>query len=150
MYLRLLVIFVIVGLTSCANIGSNISPPKVSVVSIELLSVENLRPKFAVHLSVLNQNAVSIPISGLAYDISLNGNEVFSGATSDVPTIPAYEEVPVRIEMSANLLKSISFINGLMTGSFTTLNYSIDAKVKVSGIIIPFHITEEGTVGFIQ
>jgi LEA14-like dessication related protein len=148
--LRLLVAFVLLGLASCASLNGIVSPPKISISGIELLPTNNLQPKFAVHLNILNQNAVAIPVTGLSYNISLNGSEVFSGATSNVPVLPAYEEVPVRLEVSANLLQSISFINGLMKGSFSALDYSIDAKVKVSGVITPFHIVEAGRVDFIQ
>lgn len=136
----------LVVLSGCATLDRFVDPPRVSVTNIEVLPSQGLQPRFAVYLNILNSNPVSIPISGIAYDISLNGYEVFSGATSDVPSIPAYEEVPLRVEVGANLLQSIGFMTSLMNGQFETLDYAIESKISVSGITRAFTVTEVGQV----
>ena len=145
---RLFMVFVALVLSSCATLDRFVDPPRVTVTNIEVLPMQGMEPRFAVTLNILNSNPVSIPITGLAYDINLNGYEVFSGVTTDVPTIPAYKEVPLRVELGTNLLQSIGFVTSLMREQFDTLDYSIDSKISVAGITRAFSVSESGQVSF--
>ena len=147
---RVIVVCIVISLGSCALFEGILSSPKVSITNVEVLSSQGFQPKFAVHLNILNPNSVPIPISGFSYVINLNGYELFSGATNDVPIIPAYSDVPVRVEVAANLMQSIGFMTQLLSGTISTLNYTIDAKVKVGGVFMPYDITEQGQVAFEQ
>lgn len=144
--MRLCILLISFGLGSCATLDRFVDPPSVSITNIEVLPSQGFQPRFAVYLNIVNPNPLPIPVTGLAYEINLNGYEVFNGATSDVPSIPAYEEVPLRVEVGANLLQSVGFISGLINGSFDTLDYSIDSQIKVSGITRPFAVSESGQV----
>ena len=133
-------------LNACSTLSEFVEPPKVSITNIEVLPNGGLSPRFAVSLNILNQNPVALPISGLAYDINLNGFEVFNGATSDIPSIPAYGEVPLTVEVGTNLLQSIGFITSMLNGSLSTVNYEIDSDVSVSGFSKKFSVSESGQV----
>lgn len=146
---RSLLFFVlIVGISGCANLDQFLRPPSVTVTKVEMLPFQGLQPRFAISLNVVNPNPISIPITGLAYQISLNGHPVFSGATSDVPTIPSYEEVAMEIEVGTNLVESIGFVSSLLGGEFDRLEYQIDSDINVRGIPRPFQVSESGEVDF--
>lgn len=144
--MQLFTLIIAMSLASCATLDRFVEPPRVSVTNIEVLPAQGFQPRFAIYLNIVNPNPLPIPVTGLAYEINLNGYEVFNGATSEVPSIPAYEEVPLRVEVGTNLLQSVGFISGLINGQFETLDYSIDSQIKVSGITRPFAVSESGQV----
>lgn len=141
--ISLVLVFCVSG---CATLDRFVDSPVVSIANIEMLPTQGLQPRFAVDLNILNPNPVAIPITGMAYEISLNGYDLFSGATSDVPRLPAYEEVPLRVEVGANVLQSFGLIMGLLNGEHTKLDYVIETELKVSGILRPFTLVEKGVV----
>jgi len=144
--LRIFAMCALLALSACSTLSQFVEPPKVSITNIAVLPNGGLSPRFAISMNILNQNPVALPITGLAYDINLNGYEVFTGATSDVPSIPAYGEVPLTVEVGTNLLQSIGFITTLLNGSLSTVNYEIDSDVSVSGFARKFSVSESGEV----
>ena len=145
-WVKLLVLIATFSLSACATLDRFVEKPRVTITNIEILPSNGLQPRFAIDLNIINTNAVGIPLSGLAYDISLNGHELFTGATSEVSEIPAYTEVPLRVEVGANLFESAAFLASLLSGSVDAVDYAINAKLKVGGITRPFSISEKGNV----
>lgn len=137
-----------VGLLGCSSLSQFINPPNVSITRVEMLPLQDFQPRFAVYLNVVNPNPIAIPVTGIAYQISLNGHSVFNGATSDVPTIPSYEEISMRLEVGTDLVESFAFVSSLIDGQFNRLEYQIDSDINVRGFARPFQVTEVGEVDF--
>jgi len=151
MFVRSLIVSLsLLVLSACSTLTEFATPPKVSITNIELLPGNFLSPRFAISLQVKNPNPVPLPIKGLAYDINLNGLEVFNGVTNEVPLIPAYGEIPLKIELGANLIQATQFVLSLRSGNVKTLDYSINTDVSVSGISKPFAVSESGKVDLIS
>lgn len=139
-------LFMFLWLAGCETLESFLEAPKVSLTNVEVLPMQGLQPRFALYLNIENPNPISIPLSALAYQISLDGYNLFNGSTSELPSIPAGGESPLRLELSLNLLESASVVANMLRGSQPTMDYAIDSQVTVSGISRPFHVSETGVV----
>ena len=58
-------------LSACATLQPDFETPTVQVVSVALLPPENLAPRFAVTLRVLNPNRSALSLKGAAYTIKI-------------------------------------------------------------------------------
>lgn len=144
--IKIFVLIMLISLSGCATLDRFIDPPRLTISGIEVLPTQGFQPRFAVHLNILNPNPIAIPIAGMSYEISLNNYELFNGATSDLSSIPAYEEASVRLELGVDVLRSVGFISELLNGDVQSVNYSIASEIKVSGIFQPISVTETGVV----
>ena len=63
-----------VWLSACATLQPDFETPTVQVVSVALLPIENLAPRFAVTLRVMNPNRSDLALKGAAYTIKSRGS----------------------------------------------------------------------------
>ena len=77
--------------------------PDVAVVGVELKSLQLLEQQFVVRVRVKNPNALSIPLEGLSYKLSLNGEDFAHGDSDESVTVPAHGEATVGLPVTTSL-----------------------------------------------
>ena len=65
-----------VWLSACATLQPDFETPTVQVVSVALLPPENLAPRFAVTLRIMNPNRSALSLKGAAYTIRIENQEI--------------------------------------------------------------------------
>ncbi|MEQ3652145.1 MAG: LEA type 2 family protein, partial [Glaciecola sp.] len=83
-------------------------------------------------------------VNGLSYNASVEGYDVFSGVTNQVPTLKAYDSDDIVIEAQAGLFNGVRLATDILQKRKTDLNYVLEAKMDVAGILFPIYITKEG------
>lgn len=133
-------------LMGCASLQQMMEPPRVNLTGIEVLELSGFSLRIALDLSIQNPNPVPIPITGLSYDIGLNGYDVLNGVSSEAINLGAYEQTQVRLEASANLFGMMGLLSDFLSAETSELNYQLEASIGVRGFPQPFDINETGLV----
>ncbi len=140
-------LLLIIGLSGCATLSPTFETPKIQVLSIQRLSAQGMDQKLLVELNVQNPNAMDLPLKGLSYALLIEGNEVASGVSGDVPMIPAYSEARIALPVTTNLMGLVRLVTGLMMKGQQNLNYELRAKLDVGIALIPkLSVSEKGTI----
>lgn len=99
---RLLALLLLVG--GCAGFPyGTIEPPRVFLSDVRLDKVKLLEQRYLLELRVQNPNDVELPIGGMDYRLSLNGDEFAAGVSNRSWTLPANGEQVITIELVSSL-----------------------------------------------
>jgi len=135
-------------LSACATLQPDFETPTVQVVSVSLLPPENLAPRFAVTLRVMNPNRSDLPLKGAAYTIKIEGQEIVAGVANDLPRIPGYGEENVTLNATLNWLEGLQLLEDLAQNPRDSVTYELSAKLDVGVLIPAIRITDTGTLVF--
>ena len=135
-------------LAACATLQPDFETPTVQVVSVALLPPENLAPRFAVTLRVINPNRSDLPLKGAAYTIKIEGQEIVAGVANDLPRIPGYGEENVTLNATLNWLEGLQLLEDLAQDPRDSVTYELSAKLDVGVLIPAIRITDTGTLSF--
>lgn len=133
------------ALAGCAGLSSY-ERPQVNVTSVNMGESTNGLPTFIVGIQIVNPNSMDLPLVGMSYSLEIDGTRILSGATADLPRIPAYGSGAFEIEGSPDLLGGARVLSGLMRGNRTELDFTFRARVDVSGFTRDIRITESGRI----
>ncbi len=134
-------------LSACSQIPFGIQEPQVKVTGLELLPVRGMEQRIAVHLGITNPNGRDLSIRGISYNIGIENIDVLSGVTGQVPTLKAYEETPVTVEVSANLLSIARLVQHFSQRAVSDrVSYNFDAKLDFSQWLPDMRVQEQGEI----
>lgn len=132
----------------CANFQS-LEQPTVKVTKLQLLPAQGLQQRIAVGLSITNPNARDLSLNGISYTIGIENFSVLSGVSNQVPVLKAYEETPVELEVSANLLEIVRLIEYFSRSTMPeNVTYHFDAKLDFSDWLPTMRVKESGQIPF--
>ncbi len=142
-------IWVVLGLlvlSGCA-MQPKLEQPGVKVTSLQLLPSSGLQQRIGVGLLISNPNAVDLPVRGFSYNIGIENFSILSGVTDQVPVLKAYQETPVNLEISTNLLELARLVEFFSRGTARQdVNYSFDAKLDFSSWLPAMRVQERGQI----
>lgn len=145
-YRFLVCILLSVCLQACAGLRPGFETPTVTISSIRTLPTEGAFPKFEIGLHVVNPNRDPLKLDGVAYTVSLEGQELIKGVDNDLPIIEGYGEGDITVTATPNLLAGIRLITDLMSGPRDTFRYSLEAKLDVGAFTPPIRVRDEGEI----
>jgi LEA14-like dessication related protein len=123
--------------------------PTVKVTSLQLLPAQGLQQRIAVGLAITNPNARDLSLNGISYTIGIEKFSVLSGVSNQVPVLKAYEETPVELEVSANLLEIVRMIEYFSRAAVPeNVTYHFDAKLDFSNWMPSMRVKESGQIPF--
>jgi LEA14-like dessication related protein len=131
-------------LAGCASLNPNFEEPQVSVNSFKVVPGGGMNPTFEIGLRVVNPNAVALTLKGMSYTASIEGNQVFTGVSNELPAIPAYGEEDVKLKAQADLFGGVRLIADLMKPREAPITYKLKVKLDVGTFALPIYITREG------
>jgi len=134
---RLLAIAVLLmPLAGCATLGPEIQPPRLSVVSVGMLSADVFSQQFRVRLHVQNPNSLEIPVTGIEYELFLEGDSFAEGVSNQSFVVPAMGESEFDMSVRTNFVSSIGRLMSRMNGrEGNKVSYTITGKVTID---LPF------------
>lgn len=146
---RILGVFTLVMLlmvSGCATLPNLLKDPSIALESVSLANNNLLSPRFKLVLRVTNPNSIALPIKGMSYAITIQGVDLFSGATDEVPHIAAYSDTLLTLELGTDIIKAGNLLRLLLDKSINTINYNLGAQIDLSGIPASFTINEAGEI----
>ena len=138
----------VVLISGCANLPlADFDEPQVELMGLEPLPSQGMEARFLVKLRIVNPNSVPLEIDGMAYDLYLRDNKVFSGVSNEGLSVEAYGESTAELEVAAGVFGSLSLIRDVLSNPPADgMPYRLNAKLSRSGIGGAIRVTKEGTL----
>lgn len=141
-------LFWLLGLTlflaACAG-PFGLEKPKVNISSFRALPSSGLVPQFEIGLHVVNPNRVALPLKGIIYSVSVEGHQLLTGVSNQLPEIPAYGEGDVSLRASPDLLGGMSLLSALMRSPKQQFDYEVKASLDVGSLWPNIPVSDKGT-----
>lgn len=140
--------------TGCATISqyANMQQPDVKLVSMQLGESSFVEQRFDIQLRVTNPNNFDLPVTGLSYDMWLNGIKFGKGVSTGDLRVPALGEKLVVLKLSTSAFDWFkqfrTMKGGVGDATLDKMKYQVKGKVFLKGLPIkslPF--VREGDVG---
>ena len=145
-----LVALILLALSGCSTLVSDVDPPKVTMESFRFLPATGGAPRFEIKLRVLNPNKEPLNIVGISYGIELLDRELISGVSNDVPNIAAYGEGVVTLNASLQWFEVMRLLTSLGSAPTDELEYRFSAKIDFEGFVPTQRVEDTGTIKLSQ
>lgn len=128
----LLSLLAVLLVTACASLEDAL-PPQVSLADVRLLQPGILEQELEVDLLVRNPNNFDLPLEGMTFDLTLNGQHFAEGFTNESVTIPRLGQARVPVTASTSFLDIVQQVMGFARGG-GKLDYEINGLAYLRGI----------------
>jgi LEA14-like dessication related protein len=118
-------------LPGCALFLPKFETPKLSIVNVEIVKTDFWEQRLKVRMRVQNPNDRTLPVKGLTYDMTVDGQEFASGMSGASFIVPALGEAEFDTTVTANMAGTVL---KLLTRGPDALNQPVEYKLtgKVS------------------
>ncbi len=137
-------------LTACASLSPSFQEPQVNLVNITPLPANGLEQRFSLGLRITNPNKATLPIDGIAFNLSLKGHKVLSGVSPDIPEIGGYDEAEVTIEAATSLLGGLRVLGELLANPDKPFAYELETRIDTGWWLSPVTVRESGSIAVNQ
>ena len=144
---------VMLCLTACATVPSDIDPPKISIANIAPKDVAVFEQVFDVRLRIQNPNDQELGINGLKFDIELNDKEFGNGMSGQQVTVPRFASEMVNVEVITSLGSFLRQFQELNKSGAGKLRYRLKGTafvVSPTSFKLPFDEKGEVDLGLSQ
>lgn len=151
--LRVLLPLILVCLTACATVPSDMEPPKITLANIAPKDFAVFEQRFDVQLRIQNPNDQELGINGLRCDIELNDKEFGNGMSGQRVTIPRFGSEVVNVEVITGLGSFLRQFQELNNSGVGKLRYRLKGTAFVeapSKFKLPFDEKGEVDLGLGQ
>lgn len=136
--------------SGCASLSMPFERPDVKLVSVKLLPSDGMEQRLAIGLRITNPNNVTLNLVGMKYSLSLQGFDLLSGVTKDIPSIEGYSDTSLEVIATVDWLNGIRLLHSLMSRTESSVSYELDAKLDPGHLLPAFHVTETGMINLAQ
>jgi hypothetical protein len=136
---------IVLLLSGCAALIPEVDAPKISLESFRPLPSEGAVPRFEIKLRIVNPNKQSFDIAGISYGVEIQGKELISGVTSEVPVLAAYSEEVVTLDAGLQWFQLVRLLAGAGKVAGDSLDYRFTAKVDFNGFVPTQRVEETGS-----
>lgn len=136
----------ILVLSGCASLTGSYEKPQVNITSFALAPGSTaLAPRFDIGIQIINPNRSALPFRGMSYVVEIEGRRILSGATADIPTVPAYGQEEFIVQASPDLFGSARLLGDLFSNTQrSSVGYSFSARLDAGRLIPMINIEEAG------
>lgn len=131
----LVCLWLLMALSGCAAIPT-LETPQVKITSLQMVPSSGLSQRIRIGLNITNPNAIDLAPQGMAYSVAIADFDVLSGVASDIPPLKAYQETPLVVEVSANLMGIFRLMKAYTQAPQGPLSYRLEAKLDF-GLLMP-------------
>lgn len=143
-----LIVFVVLICAGCATLRSDFETPAVSITTFRPLEEKGLSPKFEIGLHIVNPNRSQLKIQGIACTLAIDGYDLLTGVSNDIPVIDGYGEGDVTVTATASLMQSIRLFADIVNKQRDGITYKLKAKLDLGGAYPSIRVEEKGAFTF--
>jgi LEA14-like dessication related protein len=133
---------------SCSSLAPKVDPPRLTIVSVGMVSADMFAQQFRVRLHVQNPNDRDLPVNGIEYQLFLEGDSFAEGTAARPFVIPAMGETEFEMTVNTNFMSSIGRLLSRLNGR-DRIQYVFEGKVQTKlGLVRSLPFQETGTVEF--
>ncbi len=140
----LILTFLLLG--GCAQFTVPEQHPEVHLVDVIPLASSGLAPRFLVRLQVVNRGRRALNVSGLTYDLALNGARVMSGVTAEAVSVAPFGRSLVDVDATVNLLSSLRTVTGWLAAP-ADVEYELETTLHNRWWPVPITVVDRGVLG---
>lgn len=140
MNIRSTAYLVLALVSGCASLGGISQSPSVTLADIGLEDFGLLEQRFALRLRVQNPNNVDIPVSGLTYELEVNGEKFARGVSDKAVTVPRYGEAVLDVSAVSNLSSLLRQLSEMEKAGKESITYRLKGQLNLGnwGNAVPF------------
>ena len=133
-------------LAACA-LTPKFTPPRLSVVDVQIESSDLWEQRLKVRMRVQNPNDRRLPVKGLEYTLEVEGQQFASGASAASFVVPAMGEAEFDMNVTTNLAGTLIKLLGRGSDALgQTVAYRLTGKIALSeGLMRSIPFEERGT-----
>ena len=146
-WLYMCALFLCVTLAGCSSLTPRLEQPEVKVAGLRLLPAQGFTQPIEVSLLIANPNARDLSLRGIRYSVGIENFDVLSGVSNNLPTLNAYQETPVTVVVTANVLQLVRLVEqfGRISQS-GEVNYTFNARLDFSAWLPAMNVKEKGRI----
>lgn len=131
------------SLAACAWIPQKPQAPRVSLVSVQVSSMELLEQRYGLELRIQNPNDYALRIRGVDFQVELNQAPFASGVSSRLVDVPAFGEALLQLEVSSSVWSLARQLREMGEGRQEEFAYRIHGRMSLGSRLggIPFETT---------
>lgn len=131
-----------------ACVSTHFEAPKLTVVSVGMVSADVFSQQFRIRLHVQNPNDRELPIKGIEYELFLQGDSFAEGVSNQPFVVPALGEAEFDTMVNTNFMSSVARLLSKMNGNEgNKVQYAFIGKVVLSkGLLRKIPFSEQGMV----
>ena len=134
------------SLAGCAGMGYREGDIKVTISSLALLESTLMEQRYLVRLRLQNRTPDNLNISGMSFDVELNGKEFASGVNNRQINVAAFDELRIELEVTSSLFGIIRQLQLLQEHQLKAFEYSISGRVFLGNGLISLPFKESGMI----
>jgi len=131
-FFSLLFVALLSLLMGCMPKFNQLENPKLNLVGFELIEAQLLEQRYALTFRLINPNDVALPITGIYYEVELEGKAFATGVNASPVEVPAYGETRVTVEMSTTLLQSMRHLAAIAEAKPENLDFRLKGHLNVN------------------
>jgi LEA14-like dessication related protein len=138
--MRFVVVALLAVLTGCSLFTRSIERPSAKVRDVSLSSAGFSGISGELSLDVMNPNPVGVPLSGIEWELSINGARAMTGTVELSKTIPARGVAPVTTMLKLDAGDAVTAGSALAIGA---RGYKVRAKLRFATPVGPLEVQVE-------
>jgi LEA14-like dessication related protein len=116
-------------------------PPRITVENVTALTGGAGQPRFRVTIRIDNTNTEVLPVYSFEFKLRLADQGIIDGALPQATSIPPLEQLVTTLELSSDIVSSLSRLMSFVQGPDNLLPYEIYGTLKLDRTVrdpIPF------------
>jgi LEA14-like dessication related protein len=139
-----LAIVVLAAVGGCVS-PQSIQPPTIALQDVKILNSKGFNQNFQIVLLVSNPNDFDIPLTGLKFDMKMNGLDFAEGLSNKRVDIPRLGRAEVPVDVSVKVLALMYQLKAVHRAK--GLDYQVAGTVFLDHILLPkFDFDRKGRV----
>ena len=124
----------LLSLGACVT-PKSVEAPRVALENVRLLHARGLMQLVRVDLLVSNPNDFDIPLTGLDFNIKVNGAHFANGVLNETVTVPRRGRATVPVEVTISMLAVLRQINAVERQG--KLDYRLSGTAFLDHLLLP-------------
>jgi LEA14-like dessication related protein len=136
-------------LAGCSGLAPDtaLAPPQVRLTDIRITELGPSEQRYRLELEVHNPNRFAVPIAGLVYRLTINGEPFGRGASDRPVELAANGDTRLSVELVNRTEDLLQQLQRLAEGGGDTLDYALFGEVRLRGRRDPVPFGSEGSLG---
>ena len=145
-FARACIVVALMTVAACSAFGPKLEVPRLSLVSVAMTSADIFNQQFVVRVHVQNPNDRELPVTGIDYELFLEGDAFAEGVSNQPFTVPALGETEFDMTIRTNFVSSLGRLVSRLNGR-EQVSYAVEGKVFADvGMVKKIPFRESGTV----
>jgi LEA14-like dessication related protein len=137
-------LFALLILEGCA--GLTLKSPSVTLADVKVIEAGLFEQRFAFKLRIQNPNNMEIAITGLSFDVEINGKPFAKGVSNRPVAIPGLGEKILEVTAVSDLYSLLNQAKEFIYGKNKTLSYRIKGRL-LTDLVGELNFDEGGKLG---